>query len=314
MFLLFCVLMQVACFGPNIYSAFLKAMLSTGFKLPQKGILIGIQVRRQLLCLYFFLFLFPLGAHSLQDIKCVPFNKVDKCFRLSASCRSNYSYWSINYDQLWQCGNDPVRLQMVKVLSCRTDAFLHKWLRTTADIRVTLVKEKTVYILIRMLCQNEKIAAKHRSFFQSAVTEKNKMLSWAVFCHCITWFLVIKSCCYPELPNCEFTNAALTKHSQHQLCNWCSWGTGPLQGKCLGSYTDYNMADKQQQFWLTENADTWNFFKKNFVVGEFKMVFLIEQSLWISLLEGGVNIWVSHRVLKWCTHIRLISVMLIGVF
>uniref|UniRef100_A0AAQ4PWD5 Carbamoyl phosphate synthase arginine-specific large chain n=1 Tax=Gasterosteus aculeatus aculeatus TaxID=481459 RepID=A0AAQ4PWD5_GASAC len=38
-------LLQVACFGPNIYSAFLKAMLSTGFKLPEKGILIGIQVR-----------------------------------------------------------------------------------------------------------------------------------------------------------------------------------------------------------------------------------------------------------------------------
>ncbi|KAG5851721.1 hypothetical protein ANANG_G00054760 [Anguilla anguilla] len=34
---------EVACFGPNIYSAFLKAMLSTGFKLPQRGILIGIQ-------------------------------------------------------------------------------------------------------------------------------------------------------------------------------------------------------------------------------------------------------------------------------
>uniref|UniRef100_A0A8C7MKP9 Carbamoyl-phosphate synthase 1 n=1 Tax=Oncorhynchus kisutch TaxID=8019 RepID=A0A8C7MKP9_ONCKI len=34
---------EVACFGPNIYSAFLKAMLSTGFKLPTKGILIGIQ-------------------------------------------------------------------------------------------------------------------------------------------------------------------------------------------------------------------------------------------------------------------------------
>ncbi|XP_031714598.1 carbamoyl-phosphate synthase [ammonia], mitochondrial [Anarrhichthys ocellatus] len=34
---------EVACFGPNIYSAFLKAMLSTGFKLPEKGILIGIQ-------------------------------------------------------------------------------------------------------------------------------------------------------------------------------------------------------------------------------------------------------------------------------
>lgn len=39
------VLFQVACFGQNIYSAFLKAMLSTGFKLPQNGILIGIQVR-----------------------------------------------------------------------------------------------------------------------------------------------------------------------------------------------------------------------------------------------------------------------------
>lgn len=163
---------------------------------------------------------------------------------------------------------------------------------------------------MKKLLQNTK-------FFQSAVTEKNKMLSWTVSCHCIAWFLVIKSCCYPELPNCEFTNAALTKHSQHQLCNWCSWGTGPLQGKCLGSYTDYNVADKQQQFWLTdpENADTWNYKKqKNLVVGEFKMVFLIEQSLWRSLLEGGVNIWVSHRVLKWCTHIRLISVMLIWVF
>ncbi|XP_069472013.1 carbamoyl-phosphate synthase [ammonia], mitochondrial [Ambystoma mexicanum] len=34
---------EVACFGENIYSAFLKAMLSTGFKQPQKGILIGIQ-------------------------------------------------------------------------------------------------------------------------------------------------------------------------------------------------------------------------------------------------------------------------------
>ncbi|XP_075463310.1 carbamoyl-phosphate synthase [ammonia], mitochondrial isoform X2 [Ascaphus truei] len=34
---------EVACFGENIYTAFLKAMISTGFKLPQKGILIGIQ-------------------------------------------------------------------------------------------------------------------------------------------------------------------------------------------------------------------------------------------------------------------------------
>uniref|UniRef100_A0A8D2LW28 Carbamoyl phosphate synthase arginine-specific large chain n=1 Tax=Varanus komodoensis TaxID=61221 RepID=A0A8D2LW28_VARKO len=34
---------EVACFGENIQSAFLKAMLSTGFKLPQKGILLGIE-------------------------------------------------------------------------------------------------------------------------------------------------------------------------------------------------------------------------------------------------------------------------------
>ncbi|XP_067320041.1 carbamoyl-phosphate synthase [ammonia], mitochondrial [Anolis sagrei] len=34
---------EVACFGENVHSAFLKAMLSTGFKLPQKGILLGIE-------------------------------------------------------------------------------------------------------------------------------------------------------------------------------------------------------------------------------------------------------------------------------
>ncbi|XP_039611293.1 carbamoyl-phosphate synthase [ammonia], mitochondrial isoform X4 [Polypterus senegalus] len=50
---------EVACFGTNIYSAFLKAMLSTGFKLPQKGILIGIQhsFRPQFLA----------TAHQLQE-------------------------------------------------------------------------------------------------------------------------------------------------------------------------------------------------------------------------------------------------------
>uniref|UniRef100_A0A8D0E6U4 Carbamoyl phosphate synthase arginine-specific large chain n=1 Tax=Salvator merianae TaxID=96440 RepID=A0A8D0E6U4_SALMN len=34
---------EVACFGESIHSAFLKAMVSAGFKLPQKGILLGIQ-------------------------------------------------------------------------------------------------------------------------------------------------------------------------------------------------------------------------------------------------------------------------------
>ncbi|XP_070569881.1 carbamoyl-phosphate synthase [ammonia], mitochondrial-like [Ptychodera flava] len=34
---------EVACFGPNVNVAFMKALLSTGFKLPKKNILIGIQ-------------------------------------------------------------------------------------------------------------------------------------------------------------------------------------------------------------------------------------------------------------------------------
>jgi len=38
------VFLQVACFGANADEAFLKALMSTGFRLPKKGILIGIQV------------------------------------------------------------------------------------------------------------------------------------------------------------------------------------------------------------------------------------------------------------------------------
>ncbi|CAM9789363.1 unnamed protein product, partial [Phaeothamnion confervicola] len=34
---------EVACFGANKHEAFLKALLSTGFKLPQKGILLSVQ-------------------------------------------------------------------------------------------------------------------------------------------------------------------------------------------------------------------------------------------------------------------------------
>lgn len=34
---------EVACFGANADEAFLKALMSTGFRLPKKGILIGIQ-------------------------------------------------------------------------------------------------------------------------------------------------------------------------------------------------------------------------------------------------------------------------------
>ncbi|CAH3119613.1 unnamed protein product [Porites lobata] len=34
---------EVACFGANVHQAFLKALMSTGFRLPKNGILIGIQ-------------------------------------------------------------------------------------------------------------------------------------------------------------------------------------------------------------------------------------------------------------------------------
>jgi methylglyoxal synthase len=36
---------EVACFGPNRYDAFMKAMLSTGMKLPKKNILVSMQER-----------------------------------------------------------------------------------------------------------------------------------------------------------------------------------------------------------------------------------------------------------------------------
>ncbi|NXW40757.1 CPSM synthase, partial [Nyctiprogne leucopyga] len=38
-----CAFSQVACFGEDVYSAFQKAMLATGFTFPKEGILIGIQ-------------------------------------------------------------------------------------------------------------------------------------------------------------------------------------------------------------------------------------------------------------------------------
>lgn len=92
-----CVLLQVACFGPNIYSAFLKAMLSTGFKLPQKGILIGIQVRLQpsgsplasCLC-----FLLVPSAHKTPNARCF-LNRWPKSFRLPASYHASLALLSL---------------------------------------------------------------------------------------------------------------------------------------------------------------------------------------------------------------------------
>ena len=44
---------EVACFGVNQYDAFLKAMISAGFKLPEKNILITIGPNSQRLILYY---------------------------------------------------------------------------------------------------------------------------------------------------------------------------------------------------------------------------------------------------------------------
>merc|ERR1719152_370769 len=38
---------EVACFGPDKYDAFLKALLSTGMKLPRQNILVSIQERER---------------------------------------------------------------------------------------------------------------------------------------------------------------------------------------------------------------------------------------------------------------------------
>lgn len=92
-------LLQVACFGPNIYSAFLKAMLSTGFKLPQKGILIGIQVRLKpsgsplasWLC-----FLLVPPANKTPHAKCCR-NRWHKSSRPSASYNASLALLSLSH-------------------------------------------------------------------------------------------------------------------------------------------------------------------------------------------------------------------------
>lgn len=41
---------EVACFGENRYEAYLKAMLSTGFKIPKKNILLSIGSYKVCVC------------------------------------------------------------------------------------------------------------------------------------------------------------------------------------------------------------------------------------------------------------------------
>lgn len=127
-------LLQVACFGPNIYSAFLKAMLSTGFKLPEKGILIGIQVRpmpsgSSLACCLRFLLGPP--AHKTPNAK----RRVNRWhtssgyrlhnvallgfFHTKSHLGASYAYSSpLNAAALeLHCENDPDRVKYLSLLS-----------------------------------------------------------------------------------------------------------------------------------------------------------------------------------------------------
>lgn len=91
---------QVAGFGENVHSAFLKAMLSAGFKLPRKGILLGVQVsccsfecgaktchckRERSIYFWYLLFLCPV-ASSIFLIDAKTIFKI--CFAMKYSWRS----------------------------------------------------------------------------------------------------------------------------------------------------------------------------------------------------------------------------------
>jgi carbamoyl-phosphate synthase/aspartate carbamoyltransferase/dihydroorotase len=45
---------EVACFGDNRYEAYLKAMISTGFKIPQKNILLSIGTYKVSIKVFFY--------------------------------------------------------------------------------------------------------------------------------------------------------------------------------------------------------------------------------------------------------------------
>lgn len=48
---------EVACFGDNRYEAYLKAMMSTGFQMPKKAILLSIgsfKVSLDIICGYYY--------------------------------------------------------------------------------------------------------------------------------------------------------------------------------------------------------------------------------------------------------------------
>ena len=51
---------EVACFGENRYEAYLKGMMSTGFHIPEKGILLSIGTYKVNLNITFLLFLLTL--------------------------------------------------------------------------------------------------------------------------------------------------------------------------------------------------------------------------------------------------------------
>jgi hypothetical protein len=85
--------LQVACFGPTCHDAFLKAMMSTGMKLPKKNILVSIQEKERndamvatltkLDKLGYKLFGTEMTAAFFQKVRCIPLHTVtSRCIPL----------------------------------------------------------------------------------------------------------------------------------------------------------------------------------------------------------------------------------------
>lgn len=65
---------EVACFGENRNEAYLKSMLSTGFHIPQKGILLSIGsfkviIHETLIIIYYLIFYEKQNMFNLKHIR-----------------------------------------------------------------------------------------------------------------------------------------------------------------------------------------------------------------------------------------------------
>ena len=63
---------EVACFGENKYEAYLKALMSTGFKLPEKNILLTV------------------GSYKVYSLNSLHFDSIDKILGCSSVELSNF--------------------------------------------------------------------------------------------------------------------------------------------------------------------------------------------------------------------------------